>query len=52
MIDHIVAVAAYGQALPLDGILLSEREDQIRADRATNVQCAYREGGLDCARKF
>jgi hypothetical protein len=52
MIEHIVAVAAYYQALPLEGILLPEREGQIRGDRATDVQCACYEGGLDSARKF
>lgn len=39
MIDHIVAVAAYRQTLAVEGILLSEREGQIRADRESDVQC-------------
>ena len=36
-IDHVVAVAAYRQTLPVEGILLSERKGQISADRESDV---------------
>ena len=51
-IDHVVAVAVYRQTSPVEGILLSQREGQIRADRESDVQCACGEGSLDSARKF
>ena len=36
-IDHVVAVTAGGQTLPVEGILLSCRERQIREDRESDM---------------
>src|SRR5262245_47823538 len=52
MIDHIIAVAAYPQALLIEGILLPEREGQIGTDRTSDVQRACYKGGLDSLGKF
>jgi hypothetical protein len=52
VIDYIVAIAAYCQALLLEGILLPEREGHIRAGRANDVQGACYERVLHSARKF